>query len=442
MEKRESWTTRLAFILATLGFSAGIGNLWRFPYLVGKYGGGVFLLFYLLIVFLVSIPLFSIEITLGKATRKDPVGAYKALAPGTPWFINGYLNVFTIMLIAGDATTIVGSILAYVVKTATGVFRGMSSPEIVEYYRQFSTSGWEVTLWTAITIIIIMLILRRGLKKGIEVANNFMMPALFVVLVILIIRSLTLPGMSKGLEFYLKPDLSKFTWEGALAAIGQTFFAIGVAMAVALVYGSYLKKESKKVIANSGIIALASTLIAVMAGLIIFPSVFAFGLDPASGTGLTFITMPNVFQQMPAGIVFGTLFYLLFFLAALTSFIGAFEGIIAWIRGQFHLPRNTCVWIVGTGVLIVSAVSAYSSKFFLLVDYMANNVCLILGAFLMSIFVGWIWRIESFGKAAGIQSKGFLVLWSVLIKYVVPAVILITWLNQMKLVEKLIKLFQ
>ena len=212
-------------------------------------------------------------------------------------------------------------------------------------------------------------------------------------------------------------------------------------MAVALVYGSYLRKDSGKVISNSGIIALASTLIAVMAGLIIFPSVFAFGLDPALGTGLTFVTMPNVFHQMPAGTVFGTLFYLLFFLAALTSFIGAFEGIIAWVRDQFRLPRNTCVYIVGAGVLFVSALSAYSSKFFLLADYIANSLCIIFGALLMSLFVGWVWKIENFGRAAGLESKGLLAIWAVLIKYVAPAVILVTWMNELKLVDRAIRLF-
>lgn len=439
MKERESWTTRIAFILATLGFSAGIGNLWRFPYLAGKYGGGIFLLFYMFVVFLVAIPLFAVEITLGKATRKDPVGAYKALKPKSYWFLNGYLNVATMLIIAGYAAPIVGSILAYIFKTATGVFSGLASQEVAAYYHSFSSNGLEVVSWTLIAVAILVLILRRGLNKGVEAANNIMMPALFIILVILIIRALTLPGVAKGLTFYLKPDISKFTWEGALAAIGQTFFAIGVAMAVALVYGSYLPRESKKVISNATIVAVSSTAIAFMAGLIIFPSVFAFSLDPTSGIGLTFITMPNVFNKMPAGNFFGTLFYILFFLAALTSFIGAFEGIIAFIRDQFNVPRKKGVWIVGACVMVLASISAYSQRFFSVADYIANNIFLILGAIVMAVFVGWVWKIPNFGRAAGIESKKALLLWTVLVKYVAPVVMLITWLAQLGLIQKISK---
>lgn len=434
MKERETWTTRLAFILATLGFSAGIGNLWRFPYLVGKYGGGIFLLFYLLVVVLVTIPLFSIEITLGKATRKDPVGAYKTLAPHSFWFLNGYLNIAALILVVGYAIPIVGSILAYVFKTAAGTFSGLSPDEIAGYYASFSANGIEVFAWTILSVGILIAILKRGLKKGIEKANNFMMPALFIILMILIVRAVTLPGVSRGLSFYLKPDISKFTWEGALAAIGQTFFAVGVAMAVALVYGSYLPRDSKKVVSNAGIVVLSSTLIAFMAGLIIFPSVFTFSLDPASGTGLTFITMPNVFNRMPAGILFGTLFYILFFLAALTSFIGAFEGVIAWLRDQFNIPRSKGVWITGAGILIIASVSASSVGFFNLADYIVNNIFLILGALLMAIFVGWVWKIPNFSHAAGIESKKALLVWAFLIKYLIPIIIVIVWLSQLGII--------
>jgi len=437
MEKRENWSTRFAFILSTLGFSAGIGNLWRFPYLVGKYGGGVFLLFYLLVVFLIAIPLFSIEITLGKATRKDPVGAYKTLAPKSYWFLNGYLNVITMTIIIGYASIIVGSIFAYIFKTAAGDFSGLSSEQIASYFGKFFSNRNEVMFWTIITIGILVFILRKGLIKGIEIANKIMMPSLFIIMVILIIRSLTLPGASEGLAFYLKPDFAKFSWEGALAAIGQSFFAIGVAMAAGLVFGSYLPKDSKNVISNAGIIAICSTVIAFMAGLIIFPSISAFSLDPAAGPGLTFITMPNVFNQMPAGNLFGTLFYILFFLAAVTSFIGAYEAIIAWLRDQHKIPRNKGIWIVGFGVMIISTISASSTKFFNTADYIANNIFLILGAIFMAIFVGWVWKIPNFAKEAGIKSEKNIIVWSILIKYLAPAVMLITWLTQLGIVKKI-----
>ena len=433
MELRESWTTRLTFILATLGFSAGIGNLWRFPYLVGMYGGGIFLLFYMFIVFLVAIPLFSIEITLGKTTGKDPVGAYESLAPGSYWHLNGYLNIFTMFLISGYAASIIGTIFAYLFKTAFGTFSGMTAVEVESYYRAFSTNWPELMIWTVATVIILVLILSQGLVRGVERANKIMMPALFVIMVVLMVRALTLPGVAEGLAFYLKPDFEKFTWEGAVAAIGHSFFAIGVAMAVALVYGSYLPKGSRHVISNSVIIALASTLIGIMAGLIIFPSIFSFGLDPASGSGLTFITMPNVFNQMPAGTFFGTLFFLLFFLAALTSFIGAYEAIVAFLRDRYNVPRKRGVWYTGAGVIVIASITVYSSRLFLLADYLSNNILLILGALVMSIFVGWVWKIPNFAESAGIESPAARMLWTILIKYLAPIVILVCWIATLRI---------
>lgn len=207
-------------------------------------------------------------------------------------------------------------------------------------------------------------------------------------------------------------------------------------MASGLVYGSYLPKNSKHIISNTSIIALSDTLIAFMAGLIIFPSIFAFSLDPAAGTGLTFITMPNVFNQMPAGNLFGTLFYILFFLAATSSYIGFFEAIIACLRDQYKIPRSKGVWYVGLGVFIIAVVSASSTTFFNLTDYMANNIFLIMGAILMAIFVGWVWKIPNFAKEAGIKSEKSLILWSFLIKYLAPVVLVIIWLAQLGIISK------
>jgi len=258
--------------------------------------------------------------------------------------------------------------------------------------------------------------------------------------VILLVRALTLPGVSEGLAFYLKPDFDKFTWEGALAAIGHSFFALGVAMAVALVYGSYLPRGSKHVISNAVIIALLSTLIGFMAGLVIFPSIFSFGLDPAAGTGLTFITMPNVFNRMPAGTFFGTMFFLLFFLAAITSFIGAYEAVIAFLRDQRGIPRQRGIWLVAAGVVVIAAVTATSSRVFLIADYVANDVFLILGAFLMALFVGWVWKIPNFAAAAGITSARTAAIWALLIKFVAPVVILVCWIGQSGIIARVAEL--
>jgi NSS family neurotransmitter:Na+ symporter len=442
MTEREVWTSRFSFIMAVLGFSIGIGNLWRFPYLVGRYGGGVFLAFYLFVVLFLTIPLFAVEITLGKATRQDPVGAYKTLAPRTPWVLNGYLNVATMILIAGYASPILGYVLAYAFKTAGGTFSRLSSADMAGYFGRFTANRPEVVAWTLATVIFLVLIVRRGLNKGVERANNLMLPALFLILVALVIRAVTLPGVAKGLAFYLRPDASKFTWEGAVAAIGQTYFAVGVAMATALVYGSYLPRESKNVVANSTIVVLASTAVAILAGLVIFPSVFSFGLDPDSGFGLTFITMPNVFNRMPAGAFFGTLFYILFFLAAVTSFIGGYEAIIAWLRDQHRIPRERGVWITGAGVMAIAVFSSASGAFFKAADYVANNIFLILGATLMAVFAGWVWKIPNFAAAAGVESRGAIRVWTLIVKYAAPLIMLVTWLSQLKVLDKLVDLWR
>jgi len=430
LAERESWGSRLGFILSAVGFAAGVGNIWRFPYIVGEYGGGVFLVFYLLVVFLIGIPLFSIEVALGKKTRKDPVGAYKTIRPGKPWFLNGYLNILTMLLIMGYVAPVVGWIFAYMVKSALGVFQHMSPNQIKQYFDHFTSTPSEVLLWTIFLVALLVVVLIRGLNKGIEKINKIMLPVLFVILLILIFRSLTLDGAEKGLVFYLKPDFSKFTLDGALAAVGQAFFSIGVAMAGSLVYGSYLRKKDK-IVSNTVIIGLSDTMVAVLAGLIIFPIVFAFGLKPDSGFGLTFITMPNIFNQLPAGNLFATLFFLLFFLAAFTSFLGGAESVIAHLGDEWKIPRKTGTLITAGLILMIAVPSALSMTVFGGLDFAANNIFLILGALVMTIFVGWVWPIEQFFETAGIQSKIARFFWIVIIKFVAPMAIIIIWLSRL-----------
>jgi len=293
MEERENWGSRIGFILASIGYAIGMGNLWRFPSMVGQYGGGIFLLFYLLVVFLIGIPMLSIEISLGKATRNDPVGAYKILRPRSPWFLNGYVNVLTNLVITGYTAPVAGWVAAYFFKSVSGVFNGMSPGEVETYYENFISNPLEVILWTLILIAGLLFVLHRGVKKGVEKVNKILMPGLLAILLFLIIRSLSLEGAGKGLAFYFKPDISKFTVEAALAAVGQAFFSMGIALSAAHIFGSYMRKQDK-IVPNAIIIGMSDLFVAVLAGFMIFPIVFAFGLNPAAGFGLTFITMPNI----------------------------------------------------------------------------------------------------------------------------------------------------
>lgn len=434
MVERENWGTRIGFIFSSIGYAVGIGNLWRFPYSVGRYGGGVFLLFYLLVVFLVAIPLFSIEISLGKATRKDPVGAYRKIRPKSPWFLNGYVHVLVNLVVTGYTAPVVGWIAAYLFKSISGVFSRMSPGEIEAYYQDFVSSPLEVVSWTLILIVALVAVLLRGLNRGIEKINKILMPSLFFILLILIGRSLSLEGASKGIAFYLKPDFSKFTAEAALAAVGQAFFSIGVALGAGLVFGSYMRKQDK-IVSNAAIIGLSDTFIAVLAGFMVFPIVFAFGLEPGAGFGLTFITMPNVFNQMPLGHLFALLFYLLFFLAAFTSFLGGTESIIAHLRDTWKIPRKTGTLITAGLILAIAIPASASLGFFGKVDYAANNIFLILGALLMTIFVGRVWPLREFLKVADVQSRPARLYWVIIIQYFAPLMIILIWLTKLGVIK-------
>jgi NSS family neurotransmitter:Na+ symporter len=260
--------------------------------------------------------------------------------------------------------------------------------------------------------------------------NKILMPALFFILVILIIRGVTLEGAGKGILFYLKPDFSKFTVEAALAAVGQSFFSLGVGLGCALVFGSYMRKEDK-IVSNAALIGISDTFAAFLGGFLIFPLVFVFGLQPGAGVGLTFITMPNVFNRMPMGNFFGAMFYLLFFLAAFTSFLGGTESIVTHLRDKWNIPRKTGTLLTAGIVMMIAVAASASTKIFAKVDYIAINICLMLASLLMTVFVGRVWPLREFLKVAEIEKKPAQVFWAIVIKYFAPIAILVIWLSQL-----------
>ena len=435
MAERENWGSRFGFLMASIGYSMGVGNFWRFPYMAGTHGGGVFLLFYLLVVALISIPLFTIEVSMGKAARTEPVGAYKALKPGTPWFLNGYVSAMINLVMTGYTAPIAGWVIAYLFKTIAGVFKGMSPAEVEAYYAKFSSNPLEVLAWTSILVVLLVLVLYRGLNKGIERMTKILMPVLFVVLLVLVVRSVTLPGAGEGILFYLKPDFAKFTWKAAMAAIGQSFFSIGIGLGCALTFGSYMRPKDK-IVPNTTIIGLTSTTAALLSGFLIFPLVFVFGLKPGAGVGLTFITMPNVFNKMPMGFLFGPLFYLLFFLAAFSAFLGGTEGIITHLKDRWKIPRKAGTGIMAVTVMALAAVASTSTKFLAKVDFVSVNILLMSAALVTTIFVGWVWPISNFFKTAEIEKKSARFYWTFIIKYFAPIVIIIIWLSQLGIIKK------
>lgn len=424
--KREGFGSRLGFLLVTIGFSVGVGTLWRFPYLCGELGGGLFLITYIILMIVIGIPLFSAEVSLGLASRKSPVQAYQKLSGKKAWGIVGWVNMAAIILVIGYTLPVYGWIIHYIYTTLTGTYIGMDSAQIAEHYVAMSVDYPHVFLMIIINIILTMLVVRKNLQAGIEKIAKVLLPSLAIIMVIVTVYGLTLDGATEGLEFFFTWDFSSFSMETILSALGQVFFSLGIAMAVALVFGSYQKEGELNVVKNSAIISCAVIFVAVLAGMMIFPMVYSFGLSVTEGPGLVFVVMPNVFNQMAGGVIWGTLFYIAFFIAAFSSGIAGWEAVMGFLMDQFNLTRQKALWGTLVLVCIVGIPATVSTSAFNLFDMITNNVFLTIGAFCMSIFVGWIWGIPNFLKTIGMdeESTGAKCLGFV-IKYLSPVVIIV-----------------
>ncbi len=432
-KKRESWGSRFGFIMAAAGFSIGLGNIWRFPYLTGVNGGGAFVLVYLLIVLLIGIPLFTMEMSLGRKTQLNPVEGMRSLTKkGSIWVLFGWLGVISAFLILTYYIQIMGWILAYLFKMISGSLKGLTAVQYAQTFTNFTTNTMAVSGFTLVCVIIIGLISARGLEKGIERACKIMMPALFIMLIVLAIRSLTLPGSLAGLRWYLNVDFSKINGSVVLAALGQSFFSIGIASGGGFIYGSYLKKDSD-IPTDATIIVAADTLAALIAGIVIFPAIFALGLQPDAGPSLLFVTMSNLFNKLPLGSLFGGMFFLLVFFAALSSAIGYLEPIVMTGTELFKVNRKKAVWISLIAIYIVgyptilaqgpwSNILIGGRNFFDFADYVSGNIAMPLGALLLSLFTLFVWKFNKYQEDTNIGAKKLKVYdwWSPLIKYLIP----------------------
>ncbi|MFA9424042.1 MAG: sodium-dependent transporter [Sedimentibacter sp.] len=433
VEKKEKveFGSRFGMIIATIGFSVGVGNLWRFPYIVGSNGGGIFLLFYFLVVIVVGVPLLVAEFSIGAATSANPVRAYKMLAPNTKWHWNGLLHVSAAVLICAYTMPVYAWILYYVFNTATGSLSGLNAAEIETTFNSLVGNHQQVFFWAAINLGLTLLVVRNKLQNGVEKIAKILLPGLVIIMAIIIAKGMSLPNAIEGVRYFLTPDLSKFTFHSALAAVGQAFFSIGIAMAVGMLFASYMKEKDKDKLVESAIFVVScDTLVAIAAGFMIFPSVFAFGLEPSSGPGLSFVTMPNVFNQMTGGVIWGVLFYLGFYFAAFTSNIAGWEVPISYFMQEHNFSRKKALAASTLIILAVEIPALWSMKIFTMIDYVESNFVLIIGAFLMTIFVGWVWGIDNFAEAARIKSKFVKTLFGVLLKYVNPIIILVLALSQ------------
>ncbi|MCW3490962.1 sodium-dependent transporter [Dethiobacter alkaliphilus] len=431
--EREQWVSRIGFILAAAGSAIGLGNIWRFPHVTGTEGGAVFVLIYLITTLLIGYPLLNTEVSIGRKTQRNPVGAFKALAPNTPWWLVGALGVFTGFIILSYYSVVAGWAMSYTAQSLGGLYA--PGTDYVDTFVGHISQVWEPILWHFLFMLITVGVIAAGVVKGIQRTVKILMPMLFILFVALIVRSLTLPGAGAGVAFYLQPDFSQVTGQTFLSAIAQAFFTLSLGMGALITYGSYLK-QNEDVSVDSGWVVGLDTGIALLAGFAIFPAVFALGFDPDGGAGLAFMTLPAVFAEMPMGQLFGFLFFLLLSVAALTSAISLLEVVVAWVIDEHGWSRRTAAVVLGgliflLGIPSVLGFSAWSGITFQgmdildTFDWFANSIFLPLGGLLTAIFAGYVWGNQKVMEEANCgKDRQFLCAWyAVSIKYIIPIAI-------------------
>lgn len=388
--------------MAAVGSAVGLGNIWRFSYITGVNGGGAFLLVYLACVLLVGLPVLISELSIGRSSGLSTISAFQKLAPKTPWWTAGLLGVLAAVVIGFYYPTVSGWSLGY-------VFESLFNWDAISHDSSAAfgtfTAGWKALLFAGLSLLVALAVLFKGISAGIERVSKFLMPLLGVLLLVLVVRSLTLPGAMEGVKFLFYPDFSSLTVRGFLDALGHSFYSLSLGMGIMVTYASYMKKEVNLTSATLSVVSM-DTVIALMAGLAIFPAVFAMGLDPAEGPGLTFVTLPGAFAQMPLGNIFSAIFFLLVFIAALTSLISILQVPLSLIEDKFGISRNKGLAIVGVAVVIFGTPAVLSfgpmagftikgMGVFSLMDWLSSSILLPVTALLGCLFV-----IFKFGVAA------------------------------------------
>lgn len=396
-QSRALFASKFAAIATTVGSAVGLGNIWRFPYEAGTHGGGAFLLWYMIFVFLLGVPVLCAEYCMGRATRSNIFGAYRKLAPGTKWYTMGYLGIIASLMILSFYSVVAGWTVEYCIGS---VFGNMDFSSTGAGHSGFValTTGWRPVVWTVIFLLCNTYILMRGVTKGIERASNILMPLLFLILIAFCINSLTLPGCKEGLKFLFYPDFDKVNSRVLLSAVGQAFFSMSLGLGCMMTYASYFSAETR--LGKTAVItALLDSAVAVLAGIIIFPAVFSFGIAPQAGPTLVFEVLPAIFIKLPGGEIWSTLFFLLLFLASLTSTISMSEISITFFCEEKRMSRKKATLLSSAISLAGGLMCALSfgplrdfticgMTVFNLFDYVSSNICLPIGGMACSIFVG------------------------------------------------------
>ncbi len=442
---RESFKSRLGFLLVSAGCAIGIGNVWRFPYVAGQNGGGIFVLFYLLFLIIMGLPVLTMELAVGRASRKSAVQAYKVLEkPGSKWHIHGYFAILGCYLLMMYYTTVSGWMISYCFEFLTGTFQpGMASEEVSSVFGNMLASPLKMGFWMVLTVVVGFFVCSRGLQNGLEKISKVMMCALLILIVILAIHSFTLSGAAEGLSFYLVPNLNTVRSVGLgsviAAAMNQSFFTLSLGVAAMEIFGSYMSRDNT--LAGEGIrICALDTFVAIMAGLIIFPACFSYGVEAGAGPQLIFITLPNVFINMAGGRIWGTLFFLFMTFASFSTVIAVFENIMSFAMDMFGVSRQKAAFIncililfaslpcvlgynVWSGLHLIGGRDVLDSE-----DFLVSNLLLPIGSLIYLLFcvTRWGWGFDNYLKEAntgkGMKISNHLKLY---FQFILPILILI-----------------
>ncbi len=437
------WSSRLAFILAVAGSAVGLGNIWKFPYVAGQNGGGAFVLVYLLCVFVVGLPIMMSEVLLGRRGRRNPMSTMRILGQeesgNRHWQLIGVGGLLASFLILSYYSVIGGWTLHYVVLAARDTFIDANAEILQSEFNGLVSSVGNLTFWHSVFMGLTAVVVARGVEQGLEAAVRFLVPALVAIMVGLLVYAITSGDFAAGLRFLFEPDFSKLTPTALLIAMGQAFFSLSVGMGAVMAYGAYLPQE-ESIINTSIAVVSADTAIALLAGLVIFPIVFANGLDPAEGPGLVFQTLPLALGQMPGGSLVGTLFFLLLAFAGLTSAISLLEPVVAWLvetrgmrRGSAGLLAAFGVWLLGFFTVVSFNVAAdfkfLRGTFFDNIDFLTSNILLPMGGFFVTVFAGWVMCPNSSADELDPTAGTIYKIWRVLARFVVPVAVALVFLN-------------
>jgi NSS family neurotransmitter:Na+ symporter len=443
------WSSRLAFVMAVTGSAVGLGNIWKFPYVVGEYGGGAFVMVYLVAVFAVGLPIMTSEILLGRRGRRNPIATMRILGEeeGSTrhWQWLGGIGVLAGFLILSFYSVIAGWILSYIVNSFTGAYSGADLERVVSLFETTSSSLTISTIGHTVFMVMTAVVVALGVQHGLERAIRILMPLLMVLLLVLVAYSYIEGDFARAVEFMFTPNFDALTSEAVLVALGQAFFTLSVGMGTVMAYGAYLP-EGTPITSSALTVVLADTLIAILAGLVIFPIIFANGLDPASGPGLVFEALPLAFGQMPGGIYFGALFFVLVTFAAWTSSIGLIEPAVAWIVETFYRPRAEAAiivafaaWLLGMGTVFSFSIGKdvvfWQGTIFDNVEYLSTNILLPIGGLLITVFAGWVLCRNSSSEELGVGTGFIYRGWRFMARFVAPAAVVLVFLHATGLIK-------